>query len=272
LASFVGLNKPRKILEAFIKRPFESAWLFVGPSGCGKTTMAMAIAEELKAEVHSIPSKSCDLEAVEKVAYMCHFAAFNFTTGLPAPYHVVICDEADQITLAAQHSLLSKLDSTAMLPKTVWFFTCNSITAFEGRFLSRCRVLVFDKDTLEGEIEDYLRRIYKKEGGRYPLDFEAIAKASSYNVRDALNKMEVELMIGTDRDDLPSEDIKIVENHTHSCPTCKQPWKHPDPMCELPFRSICQPCGGVRTIGQHRAQKAWKTIRRKIAAELKNSK
>jgi replication-associated recombination protein RarA len=272
VADFIGLIKPKKIMEAFVHRPFDAAFLFVGQSGVGKTTFAMAVANQIQAETHLIPSRSCDLEMVETVTRMCYFAAFNFTTGKPAAWHAVICDEADQITNAAQQAFLSKLDATAKPPSTVFFFTCNSTATLEDRFLSRCRILPFERDTLEGEIEHYLRRIYKKEGGRHPLDFEAIAKASSYNVRDALNKIEMELMIGTDRDDLPSEDIKIVENHTHSCPKCHQGYKHNDPLCELPFRHICEPCGGAKTIGTLRAQKAWTTIRKNIAEEIEREK
>lgn len=271
IEDFVGLQKPRKVLESFISKPFDSAWLFLGPSGVGKTTMALAISETLGAELHHVPSRSCDLDTVDSVTRMCHMGAFNFTTGKSAPWHVVLVDEADQMTPAAQNSLLSKLDATASPPNTIWFFTANSVAALEGRFLSRCRVLDFKNDTLEGELEDYLKRIYKKEGGKFPVGFEDMCKASSYNVRDALMKLEVEVMIGTDRDDLPSEDIKIVEDHTHSCKgKCKKPWKHRDPMCELPFRSVCPQCGGSTTVGQERAKKAWDTIRAKITEQVKS--
>jgi hypothetical protein len=56
--AFVGLDKPKRICNALASRPFESAWLFIGPSGTGKTTMAMALAEQIPAEIHHIPCVS----------------------------------------------------------------------------------------------------------------------------------------------------------------------------------------------------------------------
>jgi DNA polymerase III gamma/tau subunit len=61
IADFIGLERPKKILSAFCKRPAAGAWLFVGPSGVGKSTMALALASELAAELHKIPSRSATL-------------------------------------------------------------------------------------------------------------------------------------------------------------------------------------------------------------------
>lgn len=39
LQDFVGLDKPKKVLQKFAENPFpNAAFLFVGPSGTGKTT------------------------------------------------------------------------------------------------------------------------------------------------------------------------------------------------------------------------------------------
>jgi Holliday junction resolvasome RuvABC ATP-dependent DNA helicase subunit len=56
IADFIGLERPKKVLSAFCKRPASGAWLFIGPSGLGKSTMALALAAELQAELHKIPS------------------------------------------------------------------------------------------------------------------------------------------------------------------------------------------------------------------------
>src|SRR5260370_17555400 len=67
IADFVGLERPKKVLTAFCKRPTSGAWLFVGPSGVGKSTMALALAAELQAELHKIPSQKCTASAIEAV-------------------------------------------------------------------------------------------------------------------------------------------------------------------------------------------------------------
>ena len=123
---FVGLAKPKAILRRVADTPYESAWLFLGPSGTGKTTMALAFADTVGAEVHHIASKACDLETVNEVVRKCWYQPmFN-------AWHVVIVDEADQMSKPAQLAFLSKLDTTAMPPKTIFVFTANDTKAPGG--------------------------------------------------------------------------------------------------------------------------------------------
>ena len=53
--------------------------------------------------------------------------------------HLVLIDEADQMSPAAQVSLLSKLDATNAAPATVWIFTSNATDRLEPRFLRAAR-------------------------------------------------------------------------------------------------------------------------------------
>lgn len=272
IQDFIGIAEPKIVLEAFLKRPTEDSYLFLGPSGLGKTTVAMALGEQLHAEVHHIPSQNCDMDTVDRVTRMCHSAAFNFQTGKACEWHEVVVDEADRMTGAAQTLLLSRLDSTAAPPRTIFIFTANSKATLEARFLSRCKILEFSEDSMEDELPGYLKSIYRKEGGKAALDFEAIAKNAQWNVRDALNKIEVELLIGARRRELPEKELKILEAHTHNCKKCHKPYKHQDPKCELPFLTVCPECGGYKSVGQARAAKAWVTIKKKIADEIKSKK
>jgi replication-associated recombination protein RarA len=268
----IGLMKPIRVIEAFLERPFRAAFYFLGPSGVGKTAVAQIICNTLPAEEHHISSKSCDLDTLRETIDMCHrmpWIMFGPNAGKKTNWHAVHISEADQMTMAAQLDLLSRMDSTEWPPNTIFLFTANSRKGMEDRFLSRCKVLDFTADSMEGELASHLRLIYKKEGGKHPLDFEAIAKHAKYNVRDAINKLETELMIGNDRKDMPEETMAIVESHTHSCKKCHKTFKHQDALCELPYRTVCPECGGATSIGTYRAQKAWVTIRAKIANQVK---
>src|SRR5258708_4595251 len=71
IAEFVGLERPKRVLSAFCKRPTSGAWLFVGPSGVGKSSMALALAAELQAELHKIPSQRCNLQTIEDTVRQC---------------------------------------------------------------------------------------------------------------------------------------------------------------------------------------------------------
>ena len=190
IADFIGLERPKKVLSAFCKRPRSGGWLFVGPSGLGKSTMALALASELQAELHKIPSQKCTVSAIEDVVRQCWYAPMT-----PGGFHIVLADEADAMSDAAQLQLLSKLDSVDPAPNTIWVFTANGTERLERRFLSRCKVLEFSSYGLAGEIAAYLDRVWHAEGGNGNRpDFERLAKDSRNNVRDCLMRLEVELM------------------------------------------------------------------------------
>ena len=139
IEDFVGLERIRRVMRQLIACPFASSWLFVGASGTGKTTMAMAVAAELGAELIHIPSRECDLDTVRDTCEHCRCVPMFSKSG----WYVVLVDEADHMTAAAQLAFLSKLDATAAPPKTIFIFTANEVSGLEDRFISRCRRLEF---------------------------------------------------------------------------------------------------------------------------------
>jgi replication-associated recombination protein RarA len=193
---FCGLPKIKRVIGNFLRNPTPSAWLFTGPSGRGKSLMGIVMSETLGADWHHIPSQNCDLETIEHVCHLCHYAPFNFKTGQAAPWHLVQVDEADRATAAAQIALLSKTDATAFPPKTIFVFTANDTQRLESRFLSRCRVLQFDAEGMNTNLPQYLRMIAENEGAKVKLPYDQLARDVNYNVRDALNRLEVELLGG----------------------------------------------------------------------------
>ena len=196
IAEFVGLEKAKRVLSKFAANPYPSAWLFVGPSGLGKTSMAFAVAEEINAEIQHIPSKNCDLQTIEDACRRCHYVPMH-----PKRWWVVIVDEADHVTEGAQLALLSKLDSTAFPPNTIFIFTANysdaetRSIALEPRFLSRCRVLEFSKHGIAPEAANLLRDIFQREApGQPEPNYARIVKESNNNVRDALMNLELAIL------------------------------------------------------------------------------
>jgi replication-associated recombination protein RarA len=189
LGEFIGLEKQKKILMNFTKQPCSCAWLFVGPSGTGKSTAAMAMCNELHAEMHKIPSQNCNLQSISDTVRQCWYAPYS------GGFHMVLADEADQMSNAAQLALLSKLDSTDPVPATIWVFTANDTERLEKRFLSRCRVLEFSSYGMRSELAGLLAHVWEAETGQPgTLDFERVAKDSTNNVREALSRLEMELL------------------------------------------------------------------------------
>lgn len=77
IADFVGLERPKKIIGQFAANPYQSAWLFVGPPGVGKTSMALAVAAQIDAEIHHIPSQKCNAQAIDDTCHMCAYVPLS---------------------------------------------------------------------------------------------------------------------------------------------------------------------------------------------------
>jgi replication-associated recombination protein RarA len=189
IADFAGLDKPKRILSNFAANPYQSAWTFIGPPGTGKTIMALALAEMLKAEVHHIPSQQCHVANVEDVIRQCWYVPIS------GGFHLVLVDEADKMSNAAQLHFLSKLDATEFPPQTIFVFTCNATDGLETRFLSRTRQIEFSSYGLAAEATRLLESVWQCEANGAPApNFARIVKDSSNNIRDSLMCLETELL------------------------------------------------------------------------------
>jgi len=217
IEDFIGLEGPKRLLANLLEAPRPVAVLLVGPPGCGKTTLGMAFADELPVTLHHSSSQKCDVAALDRLSDLCHYYPSR------GRFHVVLVDEADQMTEKAQLQLLSRLDGTASLkPKfgggwerglalpVIWIFTCNGRgedgttppSSFEPRFLSRCLVVACGKPDI-AEIAIFLRRIWLLEGGNASDDASSLAEGCD-GMRDALTKLEVALCTGI----LPSRPVE----------------------------------------------------------------
>jgi energy-coupling factor transporter ATP-binding protein EcfA2 len=199
IEGFAGLTRVKAILAAFAADPYPAAFMLVGPSGTGKTTIALALAEMLKAEVMHVPSRCCTLESVQDLLYKCHLTPMFAQGG----WHAPLIDEFDQASKAAQHAFLSALDTTGFPPQTYFVFTANSTATLEDRFLSRCRTLKFTTDDLMEPAVKLLRKVWRKEIEDRrdrrkkmpdPPDFAAMLRETRLNVREALGLLELELL------------------------------------------------------------------------------
>ena len=194
IRDFAGLQRAKAIMGKLVANPYPSAWLFEGDSGTGKTTLAMAVAAELGAQVHHIASGTCDKATVADVCEACYYTPM-FGNG--SKWHVIIVDEADQMTTAAQNAFLSKLDSTNFPPDAIFIFTCNSTAKLEDRFLSRLKTIPFNGAIDAKEFGDLLYEVWFDQAPTHataPLMHKIISDSGN-NVRAALNEIEMELMM-----------------------------------------------------------------------------
>jgi replication-associated recombination protein RarA len=189
-ADFVGLEKPKRLAAALAKKPFSSYYIFRGPSGIGKTTFAFAMAEEIGADVHHIPSKYCTEAELER-----HYSACFYMPSAGKRCHMIIIDEADLMTKASRDCLLSMMDGTRPAPDTIIVMTSNDVEKFEDRFISRCQSYNFSSQATQKDAAALLARVWECEApaGVEAPNFARIVKDCKSNIRMALNELQQEL-------------------------------------------------------------------------------
>ena len=153
IADFAGLARAKAIMSAFVRNPHSDAFLWHGASGTGKTTLALAVAGELNAQVIHVPSSDC---SVDKVRWLREVTACVPMFGR---YYVVIVDEADRMTPAAQIAFLSLLDATGFPKEKVTAYLTGS--AESGRKMSEYVRKVLSGELTEQDAVRYIKKDYK---------------------------------------------------------------------------------------------------------------
>jgi replication factor C subunit 3/5 len=188
IADFCGLAKVKETLAQFVVKPYKSSWIFKGDSGTGKSSLARIVAREIDAEIIHVPAQECTVDRLRDIVKACHYAPL-----FGQRFRLVLIDEADSMSRAAQTSLLSVLDHIPV--GTVFVFTCNSTESFEPRFMSRSRLMEFSNYGIQKDAAELLAEIWKKEtNGKTAPNIARIVKESNGNIRAALMALELEIM------------------------------------------------------------------------------
>ena len=193
IADFVGLDKPKRIAQRVTSAPpIAAGLLFIGEPGIGKTTLALAIAAEMPAELHHVASQDCNVERLRDVVAACHYVP-----RMGCKRHLVLIDEADQMTAAAQLYMLSILDSTAPPPDTIFILTANSTDKLHDRLLSRCIPVQFSAHGQSTQTASLLEKVWEREApqGVARPNFSRIVKEACNNVRASLMQLQTELLL-----------------------------------------------------------------------------
>lgn len=191
-SEFAGLDKAKLLAASFIANPKSKYFLFRGPSGVGKTTFAVALANEIGAQIHHIRSQDCNVDTLERTYKNCFSYPAEGKT-----FHLILIDEADLMSKASRDSLLSMTDGTRPAPNTIIILTTNDSEIFEGRFASRFMSVNFSSQGLAPEAAKLLAEVWKREApATAPApNFARIVKDSNTNVRAALVALEFELAV-----------------------------------------------------------------------------
>ncbi len=184
----------REIVESsknFVKERNLPHLLFVGPAGVGKTTSILALSRDLYGsgyQSYIMELNASDERGINVIREKVKFFARTAAIASDVPFKILIMDEADSLTSAAQHALRRTME---MYTRTCRFclignYSENIIDPIQ----SRCSIFRFSP-LPENDVKDWLRTIAHKEGVNLIEEgLDAIYEASGGDMRKAINLLQ----------------------------------------------------------------------------------
>jgi replication factor C small subunit len=156
LNEYVGNENVKLTISKYLEQNDIQNLIFYGPAGTGKTTLAKLIVNNLNCDYLYInASDERGIETIrDKVQGFASVASFK-------PLKIVILDEADFLTIQAQASLRSVIETFSR--STRFILTCNFIERIIDPLQSRCQVLKIIPPSMK-EVAAHVADILDKEG------------------------------------------------------------------------------------------------------------
>ena len=178
-------------LKQFVKDRNLPHLLFVGPAGVGKTTSILALARDLYGPGYGnfiLELNASDERGIDVVRDKVKFFARTAAISSVVPFKILIMDEADSLTTAAQHALRRTMERYTRTCRfcLIGNYSENIIDPIQ----SRCSIFRFsplNEEDTKGRIET----IARKEGVNLLEEgLDAIYEASKGDVRKAINLLQ----------------------------------------------------------------------------------
>ena len=162
-----------------------------GPPGTGKTTSVMCLARALLGDRYKegvLELNASDDRGIDVVRNKIKMFAQQRVSLPPGRHKIIILDEADSMTSAAQQALRRTME---LYSKTTRFaFACNMSSKIIEPIQSRCAIVRFQKLS-DKEILDRLMTVASAESLAYTNDgLEAVIFTADGDMRQALNSLQ----------------------------------------------------------------------------------
>jgi len=178
-------------LMNFVKDRNLPPLLFVGPAGVGKTTSILALARDLYGSGYRnyiLELNASDERGINVIREKVKNFARTAAISSDVPFKILIMDEADSLTSAAQHALRRTME---IYTRTCRFclignYSENIIEPIQ----SRCSIFRFGPLS-EGDMKNWVTTIANKEGvNLFEEGVEAIYEAAQGDLRKATNLLQ----------------------------------------------------------------------------------
>ena len=178
-------------LKNFVKERSLPHLLFVGPAGIGKTTSILALARDLYGpsyKNHILELNASDERGIDVIRDKVKNFARTAAIASGVPFKILIMDEADSLTNAAQHALRRTME---IYTKTCRFclignYSENIIEPIQ----SRCSTFRFSPLS-EADSKEWISSIASKEKVQLLEEgLDAIYEATRGDLRKAINLLQ----------------------------------------------------------------------------------
>ena len=178
-------------LKSFVKDRNLPHLLFVGPAGTGKTTSILALARDLYGPAYqnyTLELNASDERGINVIREKVKNFARTAAIASEVPFKILIMDEADSLTSAAQHALRRTMEIYTRTCRFVLIgnYSENIIEPIQ----SRCSVFRFGP-LGEEDSKGWIKHIADNEElNLLPEGLEAIYEASTGDLRKATNLLQ----------------------------------------------------------------------------------
>jgi len=193
LDEVVDLKDIVESLKSFMKNPKVMPHLMLaGIPGTGKTTIALCIARELFGEnwkTFTLELNASDERGIDTVRdRVKDFSRYSRSAFGNVPFALIILDECDQMTGAAQTALRRIMETSSRTSRFI--LICNQSGKIIEPIQSRCAIFRFSKLDKKA-MRDHLCWIAKKENVKLsPEAAESIIEYSEGDLRHAINALQ----------------------------------------------------------------------------------